>query len=153
MAARKPKSRARRAVTRRQVTRRTTRRASNGGNVWSRQEIAFMRKYYRKYPTSWVARQLGRTVYSVRYKASDLSIKKARPSVWRENAPTTGRKTARKATPRKRTSVRRTATRRRPTRRASSRRQITRKAQPRRKSVRKAQSRRKVTRKAQSRRR
>ena len=130
MAARKPKSRVRRAVTRRPVTRRT-RRASNGGNVWSRQEIAFMRKYYKKYPTSWIARQLGRTVYSVRYKASDLSIKKARPSVWRENASPAKRKTTRKATPRKR--VVRTTRRRRPTtRRAKPIRRTTRKATTRR---------------------
>ena len=129
MATRKPKSRVRRAVNRRPVTRRT-RRASNGGNVWTRQEISFMRKYYRRYPTAWVARQLGRTVYSVRYKASDLSIKKARPSIWRENAPTR-QKTTRKAAPRKRvTRSRRT---RRPARRASMmRRKMTRRAKPRR---------------------
>ncbi len=130
MATRKPKSRVRRAVTRRPATR-TTRRASNGGNVWTRQEISFMRKYYRKYPTSWIAKQLGRTVYSVRYKASDLSIKKARPSVWRENASPTRRKTTRKAAPRKR--VARTTRTRRPARRATAtRRKITRKAKPRR---------------------
>jgi hypothetical protein len=44
-----------------------------------------MRKYYRNNETSWVARQLGRTVYSVRYKACDLNIRKARPSVWKGN--------------------------------------------------------------------
>jgi hypothetical protein len=60
----------------------TTRRA-NGGRPWSRTEIAFLRKNYRNHPTSWCARQLGRTAYAVRYKASDLSIKKANPSVWR----------------------------------------------------------------------
>jgi len=130
MATRKPKSRVRRAVTRRPVARRT-RRASNGGNVWTRQEISFMRKHYRKYPTAWIARQLGRTVYSVRYKASDLSIKKARPSVWRENSAPTRRKTTRKATPRKR--VARTTRTRRPARRATSmRKKMTRRAKPRR---------------------
>jgi hypothetical protein len=152
MAARKPKSRVRGAVTRRPVTRRT-RRAANGGNVWSRQEIAFMRKHYRKSPTAWIARQLGRTVYSVRYKASNLSIKKARPSIWRANEPTKGQKLARKATPRKRATARRTATRRIPTRRANSRRQVARKAKSIRKVTRKAAPRRKTTRKAQSRRR
>ena len=50
--------------------------------VWTREEITFLRKYYRKHETSWCARQLGRTVYSVRYKASDLSIRKANPSMW-----------------------------------------------------------------------
>jgi len=44
-----------------------------------------MRKYYKSYETSWIARQLGRTVYSVRYKAVDLSLKKASPSVWKGN--------------------------------------------------------------------
>ncbi len=50
---------------------------------WAREEIAFMRKYYRNYETAWIARQLGRTVYSVRYKAVDLHIRKSPPSVWR----------------------------------------------------------------------
>ena len=86
MAYRTTRTRTRRVSTRRPSTRRfTSRRASNGGSQWSREEISFMRKYYRKYPTAWCARQLGRTVYSVRYKACDLSIKKAKPSVWKEN--------------------------------------------------------------------
>ncbi|MCP4684555.1 MAG: hypothetical protein GY867_03805 [bacterium] len=88
MAARKTRSRARRATTRKPVTRRT-RQASQGGNPWTRQEIAFIRKYYRNNETAWVARQLKRTVYSVRYKACDLSIKKAAPSVWRGNTGVT----------------------------------------------------------------
>lgn len=66
----------------------TTRRA-NGGRPWSRTEIAFLRKNYRNNPTSWCARQLGRTAYAVRYKASDLSIKKANPSVWRASQKNT----------------------------------------------------------------
>ena len=45
--------------------------------------MSFMRKYYRKFETAWIARQLGRTVYSVRYKAVDMSISKANPSVWK----------------------------------------------------------------------
>lgn len=144
MATRKPKSRVRRASTRRPAPRRS-RWASNGGNVWSRQEISFMRKYYRKYPTAWIARQLGRTVYSVRYKASDLSIKKARPSVWRENSAPSKRKTTRKAAPRKR--VTRTTRSRRPARRATAtRRKVTRRAKPRRKVTRKAKPRRTIRR-------
>lgn len=63
---------------RRTMTRRVAR-------PWSREEMMFMRKYYRNYETAWIARQLGRTVYAVRYKAVDLSIKKASPSVWRGN--------------------------------------------------------------------
>ncbi|HOP05886.1 MAG TPA: hypothetical protein PLF13_01205 [candidate division Zixibacteria bacterium] len=77
MATRKPQRKTRRAVTPRK-TRRVAR-------PWTREEIAFMRKYYRKYETTWCARQLGRTVYSVRYKAVDLNIQKASPSVWRGN--------------------------------------------------------------------
>lgn len=50
---------------------------------WTREEMAFMRKFYRNYETAWIARQLGRTVYSVRYKAVDLSIRKASPTVWK----------------------------------------------------------------------
>ena len=52
---------------------------------WTREEMAFMRKFYRNYETAWIARQLGRTVYSVRYKAVDLSIRKASPTVWKGN--------------------------------------------------------------------
>ena len=52
---------------------------------WAREEITFMRKFYRNYETAWIARQLGRTVYSVRYKAVDLSIRKASPTVWKGN--------------------------------------------------------------------
>ena len=54
-------------------------RMSKVARVWTREEIAFLRKWYRNHDTSWCARQLGRTVYSVRYKASDLSIRKANP--------------------------------------------------------------------------
>jgi len=65
----------------RPTTRRT--RTTKIARVWSRQEISFLRKYYRNHETTWCARQLGRTVYSVRYKASDLSIRKANPSNWK----------------------------------------------------------------------
>jgi hypothetical protein len=75
----------------------TTRSYKQGGRPWSREEIAFMRKYYRFNETSWCARQLNRTVYSVRYKASSLSIKKTNPSTWRGNK---GMTTARPTTSR-----------------------------------------------------
>jgi len=136
MAMRKTKSRARRATTRRATTRKAstrrastrkssvrkastrkaaTRRGANGGNLWTRADIAFMRKNYRTHSTAWCARQLGRTVYSVRYKASDLSIKKAKPSVWKDNTPSR-KKTARTS------SVRRSTSRRVSTRRSSAKR-------------------------------
>ena len=118
MAARKTRSRARRAYSRKPVSRR--RYASQGGNPWSRQEIAFIRKYYRNNETSWVARQLGRTVYSVRYKACDLSIKKARPSVWRGNTGVT--KAAPKRTSRRPSKKYSYSARTRRTRRPASRR-------------------------------
>ena len=117
----------RRAYPRKPVRRRSAR----GGRPWSRQEIAFMRKYYRNNETSWVARQLGRTVYSVRYKASDLSIRKANPSVWRGNTGNT-KPTRRTSTPRRRQTKRTTRTRwaspkKRTTRRSVRRRTIRRK--------------------------
>lgn len=101
--------------------RRTT--ARKVARVWTRQEISFLRKYYRFHDTSWCARQLGRTVYSVRYKASDLSIKKANPSKWKQapkgkfafgmtNRPTTRRKpTNRRKTTRTKQQVRYARTR------------------------------------------
>ncbi len=83
-----------RSVYRRTKPRRTwTRRTAKGGSQWNREEIAFMRKYYRNHETSWIARQLGRTVYSVRYKASDLNIRKANPSIWRGNTGTSNKGT------------------------------------------------------------
>jgi len=124
---------------------------------WTREEIAFMRKYYRKFETTWVARQLGRTVYSVRYKAVDLSIKKANPSVWKGNKGTknafrpttpkraTSRKTSRTTKSRRGTSKRRWAA-------STTRRQTTRKATSR-KTTRKANSRKSTARKTQPRRR
>ena len=135
MATRKTRRSARRATTRRTASNRvtrTTRRSSKakGGSQWSREEIAFMRKYYRNNETSWVARQLGRTVYSVRYKASDLNIKKARPSVWRGKTgvskPTATRRTQSR---RPKTSWKAASRRTRPNaRRATSRRSKSRRA-------------------------
>lgn len=131
MANRKTRRSARRANMRRPITRTTTRRAANGGSQWSREEIAFMRKYYRNNETSWVAKQLGRTVYSVRYKACDLNIRKARPSVWRGNTGTTRptqqrnqrNRTTWKATSRRTMRMaRRSQSRRRPMRRQARRR-------------------------------
>lgn len=108
---------------RRRTTRRPiTRRASRGGSQWTPQEITFMRKYYRNNETAWVARQLGRTVYSVRYKASDLSIRKSRPSQWRGNTGVTKKSYTRKP------AWRATSKRTRPTaRKTKSRRFNTRK--------------------------
>jgi hypothetical protein len=118
-------------ISRRATTRRTTaprRSKARGGRPWSRQEIAFLRKNYRQNETSWVARQLGRTVYSVRYKASDLNIRKAKPSVWKGNKGNAQKPTRRTTRTRKTASRRRmpktrwARTTRRTTRKASSRR-------------------------------
>jgi len=75
------------AFRRSRTTRRTVRRGGRRRSTrpWTRGECAFMRKFYRKHETKWVARQLGRTVYAVRYKAVDLKIGKATPSVWKGN--------------------------------------------------------------------
>ena len=56
------------------------------GMIWTKEEVNFLRKYYKHYPTSWIARQLGRTVYAVRYKASDVSIKKRRQAFGEQTA-------------------------------------------------------------------
>lgn len=113
----------RRPATRRPATRRaTTRRFVN---QWTKQEVSFMRKYYRRYETAWIARQLGRTVYSIRYKAVDLSIKKASPSIWRGNKGSANAFTGKKATTRRyaKPATRKTTPRRKSPRayRASSR--------------------------------
>lgn len=81
MAMRKRSHTSRRTTSRRTVTHKVA-------HPWTREEIAFMRKFYRNYETTWIARQMGRTVYSVRYKAVDLCIKKSNPSVWRGNRGT-----------------------------------------------------------------
>lgn len=94
---------------------RPRKRMAKVARVWTREEIAFLRKYYRNHDTSWCARQLGRTVYSVRYKASSLSIKKANPSKWQKNPAkvkvafgTQTRKTTRKVNRRTTTRAKKT---------------------------------------------
>lgn len=104
--------------------------AHKASRPWTTGECSFMRKYYRKFETAWCARQLGRTVYSVRYKAVDLSIKKASPSIWKGNkGPTNafrsfGKSTTRKVT-RRATTKRRTSTK--PSWRASAKKKAARK--------------------------
>lgn len=115
------------------TSRKAVRRSRKACRPWSREEIAFMRKWYRRYETAWVARQLGRSVYSVRYKAVDLNIRKAKPSIWKgQKGPVNAfRKTSwRKPTSRKTASRRRTSRSR--SWRATSRRRTTRRAKPRR---------------------
>ena len=124
----------RKTRTSRTTARKTTRRAATKVNrQWTKQEISFMRKYYRKFETAWCARQLRRSVYSVRYKAVDLSLKKANPSVWKGNkGPSNAfksfsspvRKQVRKTAVRKNTRTR--------TWKATAKRKTTRKAAPRR---------------------
>jgi hypothetical protein len=117
----------RRPTTRKAYPRKPARRRSvRGGRPWSREEIAFMRKYYRNNETSWVARQLGRTVYSVRYKASDLNIRKANPSVWRGNTGTTKptRRTTRRRYSNRKVQTRWASPQRRTGRRTTRRRTI-----------------------------
>ncbi|MCH9025461.1 MAG: hypothetical protein IH931_09025 [candidate division Zixibacteria bacterium] len=129
----------------RPTTRRSTRRPARrkATRPWSPSECAFMRKYYRNHETKWVARQMGRTVYSVRYKAVDLNIKKSKPSVWKGNK---GPKTAFKRFGGSTKAGRKSTARRRPTRRSgfrsTSRRRTTRKSSARRKT-RKSSARRK----------
>ena len=117
----------------RPTAKRSTRRKAT--RPWSRGECAFMRKYYRNHETKWVARQMGRSVYSVRYKAVDLNIKKSKPSVWKGNkGPKTAfkrfggsTKAGRQSTARRRPTSRRTfrtTPSRRTTRKSSARRKV-----------------------------
>lgn len=88
------------------------RRVAKIARVWSHEEVSFLRKHYRNHDTTWCAKQLGRTVYSVRYKACDLSIRKGSPSTWKNPGKkvifkaTTKSTTRRKVTTRKKTTTR-----------------------------------------------
>lgn len=109
------------------------RRVCKVARVWSGEEVSFLRKHYRNHDTTWCAKQLGRTVYSVRYKACDLSIRKGSPSTWKnpgkkvtffaKTKPTTRRA---KVTTRKKTTTRGKKTRWASTTRKTTRR-VTRK--------------------------
>ncbi len=160
MAIRKTKTR-RASTTRKPATRKAATRKSATRKVsrpWTRAEMSFMRKYYRKFETAWCARQLGRTVYSVRYKAVDLSLKKATPSVWRGNkGPSNAfkafggskRTTARKATTRRTATKGRSykaTTKKRTARKAAPKKRTARKAAPKKSTARKATSRKRTTR-------
>ena len=129
MAPRKTRT-ARRATPRRRASQRKVARP------WTREEIAFLRKYYRKFETSWIARQLGRTVYSVRYKASDLNVKKANPSVWKGNRGSKNAFSPKNTTRRRptRTTKSRGTNRKRTYKATTSRRRTSRTAKPRRRS-------------------
>lgn len=122
------------ATRKTRTSRKAVRRSRKCCRQWSREEIAFMRRWYRRCETAWVARQLGRSVYSVRYKAVDLNIRKAKPSVWRgQKGPVNAfSKTSswRKPTTRK-TASRRTTSRTRSWR-ATSRRRVARRPKARR---------------------
>ncbi len=116
------------ATRKTRTSRKPVSRGRKASRQWTRQEISFMRKWYRRYETSWVARQLGRTVYSIRYKAVDLQIRKANPSVWKgqkgpANAFSKGKTYGSKCKPTTRKAAsRRTTTRTRSWRATSSRR-------------------------------
>jgi len=88
MATRKNRRSASRYNWRNRTRRPQQSRPHRGGRPWSATEMSFMRRHYRTNTTKWVARQLGRTVYSVRYKASSMRIRKANPSVWKNSQPT-----------------------------------------------------------------
>ena len=126
------------ATRKTRTTRKAVRRCKKTSRPWTREESAFMRTWYRRHETSWVARQLGRTVYSVRYKAVDLKIRKANPSVWKgQKGPANAfNKKGRVATRRTKPVSRKTAATRKTTRtrswRATSKRRTVRKAKTRR---------------------
>jgi len=119
------------------TSRKAVRRTRKACRPWSREEVAFMRKWYRRYETAWVARQLGRSVYSVRYKAVDLSIRKANPSVWKgQKGPSNAFKPSKSWSPKRKPTTRKTATRRSTSRsrswHATSKRRVIRKPKARR---------------------
>ncbi len=58
---------------------------TRGQKAWTKREEAVLRKYYRHMPTKWLERKLKRTAYSIRWRASQLQIRKARPTIWRAN--------------------------------------------------------------------
>jgi len=122
------------ATRKTRTSRKAVRRSRKCCRQWSREEIAFMRKWYRRYETAWVARQLGRSVYSVRYKAVDLNIRKAKPSIWKgQKGPINafGKKTSRRKPTTRKTASRRTTSRSRSWR-ATSRRRVARRPKARR---------------------
>ncbi len=158
MAIRKTSTRRASTSRRKPATRKAATRKSAPRKVsrpWTRAEMSFMRKYYRRFETAWCARQLGRTVYSVRYKAVDLSLKKASPSVWRGNkGPSNAFKaygSAKKAAPRK-AATRRSASKGR-SYKATAKKRTPRKATATRKVTRKASTRKTTTRRSNTRRR
>ena len=125
------------ATRKTRTSRKTVRRSRKACRQWTRQEISFMRKWYRRYETSWVARQLGRTVYSIRYKAVDLQISKANPSIWKgQKGPTNAISKGKTYGSKRKPATRKTASRRTTTRtrswRATSKRRVSRKPKARR---------------------
>lgn len=72
--------RSRRSTSRtRTRTRRTTSRrfSGNTNKVWTRSEIATLRKIYRTNSNMDIAKKLGRSEGSVQYKASSLGLRKS----------------------------------------------------------------------------
>lgn len=53
---------------------RVTKRATRSG--WAPIEVSFLRKFYRRYDTTWLAKQLKRTRYGVLHKAKRLGLTK-----------------------------------------------------------------------------
>ena len=67
----------RRSTTRTRARRTTSRRFSGTNKVWTRSEIATLRKIYRTNSNMDIAKKLGRSEGSVQYKASSLGLRKS----------------------------------------------------------------------------
>lgn len=54
-----------------------------GGQKWAKMEERFMRQYYGRYDSWWIAYQLSRTGEAIQKKAGRMGLRKARlRSVW-----------------------------------------------------------------------
>jgi DNA-binding NarL/FixJ family response regulator len=71
------KSRRSTRTTRSRARKTTTRRFSGTNKVWTRSEIATLRKIYRTNSNMDIAKKLGRSEGSVQYKASSLGLRKS----------------------------------------------------------------------------
>ena len=75
---RRAKKATRKKATKRKPAKRRKLTHVAGKAVWTKAEIATLRKMYRKTPNAEIAKMLGKTVGSVAAKARSLGLKKAK---------------------------------------------------------------------------
>ncbi len=91
-----------------------TRKKASTGKAWTAAEIRKLRTGYKKKPASQLAKELGRSLASVRGKISALGLTKGAPA---KKSSTKKKTTRKKAAPKKRTTRKKTTSRKKPTRR------------------------------------